>query len=154
MQPGVSIDYATGISRLTAAAPEGRVYTVVQAVLFVANTNTFKYHLPECQYAASVSPRNRAEITATPVQMADMGYSPCARCHPDLSAETVSYRYGDIDADGRITPGDARLVLRHTIELEVFTDLRRILADVDGSPGITPADARRILRASVGLEIL
>ena len=151
VQPGVVIDYATGISRLASSGPEGRVYTVVLAVRFIANTNTMKYHLPECTYAASMSPRNRAEMTAMPVQMAEAGYSPCSRCRPDESAQTVTYRYGDADADGDVTPGDARMVLRFAVELDAFTDWQRVIADVDGDDRITPADARKVLRAAVGL---
>ena len=154
VQPGVTIDYATGISRLTGDAPQGRVYTAVAAVTFIVNVNTGKYHLPDCAYAASISEKNREEMTATPMQMADLCYSPCSRCHPDLEVKTASFLYGDIDADGQITPADARLVLRFTVELEVFTGLQAILADVDGSPGINPADARKVLRASVGLEVI
>ena len=154
VQPGVTIDYATGISRLTGDAPQGRVYTAVAAVTFIVNVNTGKYHLPDCAYAASISEKNREEMTATPMQMADLCYSPCSRCHPDLEVKTASFLYGDIDADGQITPADARLVLRFTVELEVFTGLQAILADVDGFPGINPADARKVLRASVGLEVI
>ena len=153
VQPGVSIDYVTGISRLT-AAQEGHLYTFVPASLFIANTNTKKYHLPNCIFAVAIRAKNRAEMTATPTQMSEKGYLPCSRCHPDLSVETVEYRYGDVDTDGRITPADARKVLRFAIELETFTGLQRILSDADFDGGITPADARKVLRAAVGLEVI
>lgn len=58
---------------------------------------------------------------------------------------------GDIDADGRITPADARLCLRAAVGLEALSAAARTRADADGDGKIQPADARLILRASVGL---
>ena len=154
VQPGVSIDYATGVSELAAARPSGRVYTVAVEAVFVVNANSKKYHLPTCAYAASISIKNRAEMTASPARMAELGYAPCSRCRPDLAAAEKTYLYGDLDADGRITPADARLVLRCAVFLEVFSDLQTTLADVDADGDVTPADARTVLRAAVGLEAL
>ena len=151
VQPGVAIDYATGASALT--NPAGRVYTVAVEMTFVVNVNTKKYHLPTCSYAASMSEKNRMEITASPARMTEIGCSPCARCHPDQAAEKT-YLYGDMDTDGRIAPADARLVLRCAVLLDTFTDLQTILADADGDDAVTPADARKVLRAAVGLEVL
>ena len=151
VQPGISIDYATGASALAKSA--GRTYTVAVEMTFVVNVNTKKYHLPTCSYAASMSAKNRLEITATSGRMAEFGCAPCARCHPDQAAEQT-YFYGDVDTDGRITPADARLVLRCAILLETFSDLQTILADADGDEAVTPADARKVLRAAVGLEVL
>ena len=152
VQPGVTIDYATGRSRLTASGQEDRVYLFAVPALYIVNVRTKVYHLPECSYVASLSEKNRAEITAAPQQMAEQGCSPCSRCRPDEKNETVSYLYGDVDADGRVTSADARLVLRRSVMLDSFTDLQDILADVDEDALITPADARTVLRASVGLE--
>ena len=60
---------------------------------------------------------------------------------------------GDIDADGEITPGDARLALRYSLELETPNAYQAFTANVTGSgTDITPADARLIERASLGLE--
>ena len=154
VQPGITIDYATGASELTIAQPGGRVYTVTVEVTFVANTNSKKYHLSNCTYAASISAKNRAEITATPAQMAEQGYSPCSRCRPDLAAAEKTYLYGDADTDGTLTSEDARLVLRRAVRLEVFTDLQTILSDVDSDGAVTPADARRVLRAAIRLEAI
>ena len=62
------------------------------------------------------------------------------------------YIFGDIDGDKKITAADARLALRASVGLEVFTAEQTKNADVDGTSGISAADARLILRASVGLE--
>ena len=66
---------------------------------------------------------------------------------------------GDVDADGRITAEDARLVLRYVVGFGPVdgvisakqTDDSFKAADYDGSGAVDAADARSILRASVGL---
>lgn len=63
-------------------------------------------------------------------------------------------RPGDIDNNGKITPADARYVLRATANLanpdisEISTDT----ADISGDNIITPSDARHILRIAAGLS--
>ena len=59
--------------------------------------------------------------------------------------------YGDADGDGKITPADARIVLRVSVDLDdpgLYADNM----DVDGDGKIAAADARLVLRRSVGLE--
>ena len=61
---------------------------------------------------------------------------------------------GDVDADGKITAGDARLALRRAVDLETYAEgsaeFRACDVDKDGS--VTAGDARSILRAAVELE--
>ncbi len=62
---------------------------------------------------------------------------------------------GDVDGDGSITAGDARLALRTAVGLE--KDIAKgtaayAAAEVDGDGNVTAADARTILRVSVKLE--
>ncbi len=59
---------------------------------------------------------------------------------------------GDVDLDGEITAADARLALRSSVGLEVFTDEQMLCADFDGDGTVTAGDARLILRLSVGLS--
>lgn len=60
---------------------------------------------------------------------------------------------GDVTGDdSMITAGDARLVLRASVDLETLNDMQKVLADVDEDGEITAGDARDILRMSVGLE--
>ncbi len=66
------------------------------------------------------------------------------------SAETL--KTGDIDGNGKITAGDARLVLRAAAQLEKLSDEQLALAEVTGDGKITAADARVILRAAAQLE--
>ena len=66
-----------------------------------------------------------------------------------LSFRAAAAAVGDADGDGRVTAGDARLVLRASVGLEE-TDLARMDADADGE--VSAADARLVLRFTVGLE--
>ncbi len=59
---------------------------------------------------------------------------------------------GDVDADGSITAGDARLALRCSVELEELSEDAVKRADMDSDGRVTASDARYILRMSVGLE--
>ena len=61
---------------------------------------------------------------------------------------------GDVDGDGAIKAGDARLALRTSVGLETLSAEQFTVADVDFDGAIKAADARLILRASVGLETL
>lgn len=68
------------------------------------------------------------------------------------NAEAASYRMGDVDNDGEVTAGDARLALRAAVGLENLTDDQIKRADMDKNGSVTADDARTILRISVGLE--
>ena len=90
-QPGVEIGYATGESWLsgeepqTAGDPSGEGAQSGQAAAeteqhYVLNTNSKKFHLPDCSGAASMSPANRQDYTGTRQSLLDQGYSPCGTC--------------------------------------------------------------------------
>lgn len=55
---------------------------------------------------------------------------------------------GDVNADGRITAADARLVLRFAAKLQKYTQLQEKKSDMNDDGRITSADARLILRIS------
>ena len=61
---------------------------------------------------------------------------------------------GDVDGDGSVTAGDARLALRRAVELETFAEGSPAFAacDIDKSGMVTAGDARIILRIAVELE--
>lgn len=74
-----------------------------------------------------------------------------------LCARAVEARLpGDVDNDGAVNAGDARLALRAAVGLEPLLpgDPGFFSADVTGDGGVTADDARAILRAAVGLEDL
>lgn len=66
------------------------------------------------------------------------------------SAESL--KIGDIDGNGKITAGDARLALRGAASLEKLSEMQLKLADIDGNGRITASDARMILRRAANLE--
>ncbi|MBR6780941.1 MAG: dockerin type I repeat-containing protein, partial [Clostridia bacterium] len=70
---------------------------------------------------------------------------------PDGTEHTIVV-LGDINGDGRVLAGDARLALRSAVGLENLMDAYYAAADVDNIAQISVADARLILRASVHLE--
>ena len=78
-QPGIAIDYATGESwpaeseTTTGGDEESR---------YVLNTNSKKFHLPDCSGVANMSPSNRQDYTGTRQSLLDQGYEPCGICNP------------------------------------------------------------------------
>ena len=78
VQPGVVIDYATGESRLA----DGTAGGGEEAVSYVLNTSSRKFHLPACSGAASISEANRQEYAGSRADLVAQGYSPCGTCKP------------------------------------------------------------------------
>ena len=78
VQPGVVIDYATGESRLA----DGTAGGGEEAVSYVLNTSSRKFHLPACSGAASISEANRQEYAGSRAELVSQGYSPCGTCKP------------------------------------------------------------------------
>lgn len=103
VQPGVEIDYATGESWLSGEEPpeqETPAQTVTEPVeedsgstenvqsqaieeaTYILNTNSHKFHLPDCSGAASISDANRQEYTGSREDLVAQGYAPCKQCNP------------------------------------------------------------------------
>lgn len=59
---------------------------------------------------------------------------------------------GDVNGDKSVTAADARLILRNSVSLEVFSAEQKKKADTNADGTITASDARTVLRMSVGLE--
>ncbi len=108
VQPGIEIDYATGDNRLA----EGDTSQSAEQVLngpaqedvqsengvtagetqedstseskqdYVLNTNTGKFHHPDCRSVSQMKDKNKQEIEATRDEVIAMGYEPCGNCHP------------------------------------------------------------------------
>lgn len=49
---------------------------------YILNTNTMKFHLPDCPSAADISSSNREESSLSREELMEEGYSPCGRCDP------------------------------------------------------------------------
>ncbi|MBR5497460.1 MAG: dockerin type I repeat-containing protein, partial [Clostridia bacterium] len=69
-----------------------------------------------------------------------------------LSVMKTDTNVGDVNFDGKVTAADARLVLRCSAGLELFTVAQFSAADVNGDTKITAADARLVLRTAAGLR--
>lgn len=92
VQPGVTIDYATGESWADDEAPpedETPAESETPAdsetpaqTTYILNTSSHKFHLPDCSSAGSISPANREEYTGSREDLIDQGYSPCGQCKP------------------------------------------------------------------------
>ena len=76
VQPGVTIDYATGDSALDGTTDEG------EQVSYILNTNTKKFHLPSCPSVNEMKPEYRQEYDGSRTILEAQGYTPCGRCKP------------------------------------------------------------------------
>ena len=52
------------------------------SVDYILNTNSKKFHYPDCRSAASISPKNREEYVGSRDVLIEMGYVPCKNCNP------------------------------------------------------------------------
>ena len=91
VQPGVIIDYNTGDSRKatdeelaaqTASTASGQRSQETEKT-YVLNTNTMKYHTPDCSSVTDIKENNLKEFTGNAAELQQQGYEPCGRCHPE-----------------------------------------------------------------------
>ncbi len=96
VQPGITIDYATGDSHESENVSSEVGETSSQSTnedssessnsnekSYVLNTNTKKFHLPSCKSADDIKPENRQDVTDTAEDLINQGYSPCKKCLPN-----------------------------------------------------------------------
>ena len=88
-QPGVTLDYATGESAPTPLLPapdaddsSGIPAGSGEGTHYVLNTNTHRFHYPDCSSAGRISAENRADFTGDRSELIAAGYSPCGKCDP------------------------------------------------------------------------
>ena len=53
-----------------------------EEVHYVLNTNTRRFHLPDCPSVEEMKPSNRREYTGSREALLTDGYRPCGRCKP------------------------------------------------------------------------
>ena len=53
--------------------------------LWILNTNTMKFHEPDCSSVEKISPQNYKEFEGTYQECITRGYSPCGVCKPHES---------------------------------------------------------------------
>lgn len=49
---------------------------------YILNTNSRKFHRPDCSFASQISDANREEYTGTREELIEQGYTPCGYCKP------------------------------------------------------------------------
>ena len=49
---------------------------------YVVNVSSMRFHRPDCEAAAEISPKNRREFSGTREELTEAGYSPCGICNP------------------------------------------------------------------------
>lgn len=93
VQPGITIDYATGNSHETTEEEAKQQASKSQSTkssssskssntTYVLNTNTKKFHKPDCPSVKSTKEENKTEWTGTREELIAAGYEPCGRCKP------------------------------------------------------------------------
>lgn len=91
-QPGITINYEDGSSKLNADAetptpkatdkPTPTPKPTQSGRAYVLNTNTHKFHYPHCSSVAQMSQSNRRDYFGDREDIIAMGYVPCKRCNP------------------------------------------------------------------------
>ena len=104
VQPGVTIDYATGESWLTeepepaaqetekepsqaetsppTEAEQEMTAEETEDVTYILNTRSLRFHLPDCSGAADIGEKNRQTYAGTREELLAQGYQPCGKCKP------------------------------------------------------------------------
>lgn len=52
------------------------------AITYVLNTNTKKFHYPDCNSVKQMKDKNRKDVKETREEVIQQGYSPCGNCNP------------------------------------------------------------------------
>lgn len=89
VEPNVGIDYATGANwdespatpeANTGSQSDGSEQEAVRT--YILNTNSHKFHYPDCRGVKSMKDKNKQEFTGTRSEAIAMGYDPCGICLP------------------------------------------------------------------------
>ena len=95
VQPGVTINYATGDSEgpeytgassdtnsSTAATDTSTKKEQAESCTYILNANTGKFHLPTCSSVNQMAEHNKIYFDGTRDEVLAKGYEPCGRCNP------------------------------------------------------------------------
>ena len=85
VQPGVAIDYATGDSHLSGKNNQTSHKSSAKehaSAVYILNTNTKKFHKPDCHSVKQMSSKNRKKYKGLRKKLIKDGYSPCKNCNP------------------------------------------------------------------------
>ena len=99
VQPGITINYKNGDSKLSSGANAGSgsssgsdakkdantgkdTDSTAAKQTYILNTNSRKFHRLDCSSASQISDANREEYTGTREELIEQGYTPCGYCKP------------------------------------------------------------------------
>ena len=83
VQPNIGIDYATGNSwQKVQQSTNKTTESLSQAQTYIINTNTGKFHYPECSSVDKANDQNKKEVYDSRENLITKGYEPCGRCNP------------------------------------------------------------------------
>lgn len=82
VQPGIEIDYATGDSRAQQQTQPASPEAPAPQVTYILNTNSRKFHYPDCHSVDQMAEHNKREVTDTRDNLIAQGYEPCGNCNP------------------------------------------------------------------------
>lgn len=87
VQPGVEIDYATGISWLSGETPpaietesETEKPQLEAEGTYVLNTSSKRIHMPYCSSVTDMKEENRKDYTGATAPLLEQGYTACGSC--------------------------------------------------------------------------
>lgn len=79
-QPGILINYANGESKLDDGIAFDDVAEQVTTGKFILNTNSKKYHKPDCDSVKTISKANKDEYIGDEKSLVKQGYTGCKNC--------------------------------------------------------------------------
>lgn len=90
VQPGIVIDYATGDSQLSSDATfiQNQEVTTessgtqTEAADYVLNTNTKRFHYPDCKSVTDMKEKNKQYYHGSREDLINQGYKACGNCRP------------------------------------------------------------------------
>jgi DNA-entry nuclease len=82
VQPGIEINYATGENYLFNSPIMQETKPSNSSTSYILNTNSKKFHLPNCSSAEKISNKNKQEYIGKKEDLLSQNYLPCGVCKP------------------------------------------------------------------------
>lgn len=84
VQPGITIDYATGDSHISGNSSDSTASsgTTSTSGTYILNTSTKKFHKPTCYSVKQISAKNKKTYKGARADLIKDGYSACKNCKP------------------------------------------------------------------------
>lgn len=81
-EPETEVTTAATETEETGVPTEEETTEPAEAQDYVVNTNSGKFHYPDCGAAKRIKDSNRAERHCTREELVEQGYVPCGKCKP------------------------------------------------------------------------